>query len=71
MSTDVDVILSNMDFIPEITWYSGIKYIPRKRIYDILTDCFDFSLVHPVMVPKSRNVAYLIARALVHIELQR
>ena len=36
MSTDVDVILSNMDFIPEVIWHSGIKDVPRKRIYDVL-----------------------------------
>jgi hypothetical protein len=71
MSTDVDVIIANMDFIPEIVWYNGIKDIPRKRIYDALTDCFDFSSTRPVVLPKSRAVAYLSARALVHIELQR
>ena len=71
MSTDVDVILSNMDFIPEIIWHSGIQDVPRKRIYDTLIDCFDFSSTTPVVVPKSRDVAYLSAKAFVHIELQR
>ena len=71
MSTDVDVIISNLDFIPEITWHSGIKDVPRKRIYDILMDCFNFSGTNPVVLPKSRDVAYLSAKALVHIELQR
>ena len=71
MSTDFDVIISNMDFIPEIVWHSGIKDVPRKRIYDILMDCFDFSGTNPVVLPKSRDVAYLSARAFVHIELQR
>ena len=71
MSTDVDVILSNMDFIPEIIWHSGIKNVPRKRIYDTLMDCFDFSGAHPVVLPKSRDMAYLSAKAFVHIELQR
>ena len=71
MSTDVDVILSNMDFIPEIVWHSDIKDVPRKRIYDTLMDCFDFSGANPVVLPKSRDIAYLSARAFVHIELQR
>ena len=71
MSTDVDVILSNMDFIPEVIWHSGIKDVPRKRIYDVLMDCFDLSGAHPVVFPKSRDIAYLSARAFVHIELQR
>ena len=71
MSTDVDVILSNMDFIPEIIWHSGIHDVPRKRIYDTLMDCFDFSGANPVVFPKSRDVAYLSAKAFVHVELQR
>jgi hypothetical protein len=71
MSTDVDVIISNMDFIPEIVWHSGIKDVPRKRTYDTLMDCFEFSGTNPVVFPKSRDVAYLSAKAFVHIELQR
>ena len=71
MSTDVDVIVSNLDFIPEIIWHTGIKDVPRKRIHNILMDCFDFSSADPVVLPKSRDVAYLSAKALVHIELQR
>ena len=70
-STDVDVVASIMDFIPEIIWHSGIKNVPLQRIYDILMDCFDLSEPSPVVVPKSRNVAYLSARAFVHIGLQR
>ena len=42
ISTDADVITSIINFIPEIVWHSGIKDVPLKRIYDILTDCFDF-----------------------------
>jgi len=40
-STDLNVIASIIDFIPEIAWHSGIKNVPLKRIYDILMDCFD------------------------------
>ena len=71
LSTDTDVIVSIMNFIPEITWHSGIKAIPLKRIYDILIGCFDFSGARPVVFPKSRDLAYLSAKAFVHIELQR
>ena len=71
MSTDVDVTISNMDFVPEIIWHSDIKDVPRKRIYDTLVDCFDFSGANPVVLPRSRDVAYLSAKAFVHIELQR
>ena len=71
MSTDADVITSIMDFIPDIIWHGEIKNIPLRRIYGILMDCFDFSGPSPVVTPKSRNVAYLSARAFVHIALQR
>jgi len=71
MSTDADVITSIMDFIPEIIWHGRIKNVPLVRVYDILRDCFDFSGPSPAVTPKSRNVAYLSARAFVHIELQR
>ena len=71
MSTDADVVSTIMGFIPEIIWHSGIKDVPLKRIYNILMDCFNFSGLTPVVIPKLRDVAYLSARAFVHIELQR
>ena len=71
MSTDVDVVTSIMDFIPEIIWHGGIKNVPLKRIYDILMGCFDLSGPSPVIIPRLRDVAYLSARAFAHIGLQR
>jgi len=71
MSTDADVVTSIMNFIPEIVWHGGIKDVPLKRVYDTLMDCFDSSGQMPAVIPKSRDVAYLSARAFVHIELQR
>ena len=71
MSTDIDVVTSIMDFIPDIIWHGGIKNVPLKRIYDTLMDCFDFSGPGPAIIPRLRDVAYLSARAFAHIELQR
>ena len=71
MSTGSDVVTSIMDFIPEIIWHGGIKDVPLRRIYGILMDCFDFSGLSPVVIPKLRDIAYLSARAYVHIKLQR
>jgi len=71
MSIDADVVSAIMDFIPEIIWHGGIKDVPLKRIYSILMDCFDFLGPSPVVIPKLQDVAYLSARAFVHIELQR
>ena len=71
MSTDPNTIALTMDFIPEIIWHSGIKDVPLKRIHDTLINCFNFSGPSPVIIPKSRDAAYLSAKAFVHIELQR
>ena len=71
MSTDSNVTVSIMDFIPEIIWHNGIKDVPFNRVYNILIDCFDYSGPHPVVIPKMRNVAYLSAKAFTHIALQR
>jgi len=71
MSTDSDVVTSIMDFIPEIIWHDGIKDVPLRRVYDILMNCFNFYGTNPVVTSKFRNVAYLSARAFVHIGLQR
>ena len=71
MSTGPDVVVSIMDFIPEIIWHSGIKNIPFKRIHDTLMGCFDTSGSHPMVIPKMRDIAYLSARAFTHIALQR
>jgi len=71
MSSDVDAVTSIMGCIPEVIWHSGIKDVPRQRIYDVLMDCFDFSGLHPAVIPRFRDIAYLSARALVHIGLER
>ena len=71
MSIDPSVVISVMDFIPEVIWHNRIKNVPLKRIYDILMDCFYFSGSRLVMIPKLRDVAYLSAKAFTHIALQR
>ena len=71
MTTDPDVVIPIMDFIPEIIWHGGITDVPLKSIYSILMDCFDFSGPNPVAIPKLRDITYLSARAFAHIVLQR
>ena len=68
MSTGTNVVVPDMDFIPEVIWHGGIEDLPLKRIYDILVD---FSGSHPVVIPKLRDVTYLNARAFAHIILRR
>ena len=73
MSMDPDVILDVMTFIPEIIWHDGIKTTPFEILYDIVLKCFDFdySPDGPVLIPKFKNQAYLGAKALLHLCIQR
>ena len=71
ISTDPDVILTITKFIPETVWHAGIRTTPLERLYDIVLECFDRSSGHPVVIPKLRNEAYLAAKALLHLVVQR
>ena len=70
-SADADVILAIMKFIPEVVWYAGILNIPLQKLYDILFECFDRSSGTPVVIPKLRDRAYISAKALLHLAIQR
>ena len=71
MSMDADVIMAIMRFIPEVVWHAGIRSIPLERLYDTVLDCFDRTPGHLVVIPKLRNKAYLSAKALLHLAIQR
>ena len=72
MTTNTDVVIPTMDFIPEIIWHSGICMdVSLKRIYGILMDYFNFPGPNPVAIPKLRDITYLSARAFAHVALQR
>ena len=71
ISTDADVIQANMKFIPEIFWHPGIRKTPLERLYGAVLECFDRSTGRPVVIPKVRNQAYLGAKALLHLAIQR
>ena len=71
ISTDADVILTITKFIPEIVWHAGIRTTPVKRLYSAVLDCFDRSSGRLVVIPKLRNEAYLGAKALLHLIIQR
>ena len=71
MSTDADVSMAIMKFIPEVVWHPGIPTTPLERLYDTVLECFDHSSGHPVVIPKLRDRAYLSAKALLHLGIQR
>ena len=70
-STDADVIMAIMRFIPEVVWHVDIRTTPLERLYDTVLECFDPSSGHPVVISKLRNKAYLSAKALLHLAIQR
>ena len=71
MSTDADATTAIMRFIPEVVWYAGIRTTPLERLYETVIECFDQSSDHPVVIPKLKEKAYLSAKALVHLAIQR
>jgi hypothetical protein len=71
MSMDADVIMAIMRFIPEVVWHAGIRVTPLERLYDTVLKCFNRSSGHPVVIPRLRNKAYLSAKALLHLTIQR
>ena len=71
ISMDADVVLPIVGFIPEIVWHAGIQATPLEMVYDILLECFDHSSGLPMLKPKLRNKAYLSAKALLHLVIQR
>ena len=71
MSMDPDTILDIMKFIPEIIWHDGIVTTPLEKLYDTVLECFDRSSGSSVLIPKFRNKAYLSAKALLHLFIQR
>ena len=71
MTMDPDVILDITKFIPEIIWHDGIRTTPLEKLYDTVLECFDCSSGSPVLLPKFRKKAYLSAKALLHLAIQR
>ena len=71
MSMDGDVIMAIIRFIPEVVWHAGIRTIPLERLCNTVLECFDRSNDRPVVILKLRNKAYLSAKALLHLAIQR
>jgi len=71
MSLDADVIMAIMRFIPEVVWHAGIRTTPLEKLYDTVLECFDRTSGRPVVIPRLRNKAYLSAKALLHLAIQR
>ena len=70
-SRSTEVVVAIAGLIPEIIWYDSMGASPLKQLYDIMLECFDSSSKPPALIPKLKEKAYLSAKALVHLAVQR
>ena len=68
---DEDSVLDIMKFIPEVVWHPGIRSAPLEKLYNFVVECFDYSSGRPVVISKLKKKAYLCAKALLHVAVQR
>ena len=66
-----DVIMAIVGFIPQVVRHQGNQEIPLERLYDTVLECSSPSNGCPVVIPKLENKAYLSAKALLHLAIQR
>ena len=66
-----DALKAIVGFAPEIVWHAGIKSVPLQRMYDTLLECFDERSVPPAVLSRYRDQAYLSAKAVLHVLVQR
>ena len=71
MCTDADFVIAIMKFIPEVVWHADIHNVPLEKLYDTFVGCFDCSSGCHVLIPKLKDKAYLSAKALLHLAVQR
>ena len=69
MDTDDSLVIAR--FIPEIVWHAGIQTTPLDKLYETFFECFDHSYGRPVLKPTFREKAYLSAKALIYMGIQR
>ena len=66
-----DALKAIVGFVPGIVWHAGIKSVPLRKMYDTLLECFDERSVPPVVLSRYRDQAYLSAKAVLHVLIQR
>ena len=63
VGTDAAMVIAR--FIPGIVWHADVRAVPLERLYGTVLECFDRSK------PAFRDRAYLSAKALLHLGIQR
>jgi hypothetical protein len=71
-STDPDVTMAAMQFIPEVEWSAAIDVVPS--LYQLATQLqehYNLMNMHPATIPSTKNKAYATAKAFLHLYVQR
>jgi len=68
---DTDTIMDILKFILDVVWHAGIRITPLENLYNIVLSRFDHSSGHPIVISELTNEAFLSAKALLYLAIQR
>ena len=72
ISTDTEIVIAVLRFIPEIIWHCGVENLPSiNDLYEFILSSFDFTKKPRVLIQSFKDRALAATRALVHIRIQR
>jgi len=72
ISTDTEIVIAVLRFIPEIIWHSGVENLPSiNELYEFILSSFDFTKKPRVLIQSFKDRALAATRALVHLKVQR
>jgi len=72
ISTDTEIVIAVLRFIPEIIWHSGVEKLPSiNELYEFILSSFDFTKKPRVLIQSFKDRALAATKALVHLKIQR
>ena len=72
ISTDIEIVITVLRFVPEIIWHSGVEKLPSiHELYESILSSFDFTKKPRVLIQSFKDRALAATRALVHLKIQR
>ena len=72
ISTDTEIIITVLRFIPDIIWHSGVANLPSvNELYELILSSFDLTKKPRVLIQSFKGRALAAAKALIHLKIQR
>ena len=72
ISTDTEIVIAVLRFIPEIIWHGGVERLPSiNELYGFILSSFDFTKKPRVLIQSLKDRALAATKALVHLKIQR